>query len=85
MTGPFPETMDYIGHNAPSRIEAEIYDLVVHGEIPDEIAGAWYQSVPDPQYPPLLGTDTYLSGDGMVRMLRFANGHVHFKQRSVRT
>ncbi|PZN34060.1 MAG: carotenoid oxygenase [Proteobacteria bacterium] len=85
MTGPFPETMDYIGHNAPSRIEAEIYDLVVHGEIPDEIAGAWYQSVPDPQYPPLLGTDTYLSGDGMVRMLRFENGHVDFKQRYVRT
>ena len=85
MTTPFPDMMDFQGHNAPSRIECDIYDLVVEGTLPAEFNGNWYQSVPDPQYPPMLGTDTYLSGDGMVRMLHFENGHVDFKQRYVQT
>lgn len=85
MTGPFPETMDFTGHNAPSRLEGDIYDLVVEGQLPEELNGSWYQSVPDPQFPPMLGADTFLSGDGMVRMFRFENGHVDFKQRYIRT
>jgi len=85
MTTPFPQSMDFGGYNAPSRIECEIYDLVVEGTLPAELHGSWYQSVPDPQYPPMLGTDTYLSGDGMVRMFRFGSGVVDFKQRYVQT
>src|SRR5215469_6048751 len=85
MTGPFPDMMDFTGHNAPSRVECEIFDLVVEGHLPQEINGSWFQSVPDPQFPPMLGTDTFLSGDGMVRKFAFANGHVDFKQRYVRT
>src|SRR6185436_21181599 len=50
MTKPFPETMDFTGMNAPVRIEADIYDLVVVGEIPREIHGRWYRATPDPQY-----------------------------------
>ena len=34
MTRAFPQTMDFAGFNAPSRIEADIYDLIVEGEIP---------------------------------------------------
>jgi carotenoid cleavage dioxygenase-like enzyme len=86
MTVPFPPTMDYSGHNLPSRIECDIYDLVVEGNLPAEIRGCWYQSVPDPQYPPKLGKDTFLSGDGMVRRFAFdGEGHVDFKQRYIRT
>jgi carotenoid cleavage dioxygenase-like enzyme len=85
MTTPFPDMMDFQGHNQPSRIECDIYDLIVEGRIPEEFEGSWYQTVPDPQFPPLLGTDTYLSGDGMVRMFRFERGHVDFKQRYVQT
>ena len=85
MTAPFPQAMDYVGHNAPSRVEAEIYDLVIEGALPEDLRGSWYQTVPDPQFPPKLGWDTFLSGDGMVRMFRFENGHVDFKQRYVRT
>ncbi|HSC07005.1 MAG TPA: carotenoid oxygenase family protein [Steroidobacteraceae bacterium] len=85
MTTPFPKSMDFSGFNAPSRVECDVYDLVIEGDLPQEINGAWYQSVPDPQYPPLLGHDTYLSGDGMVRMLRFENGHVDFSQRYIRS
>ena len=85
MTHPFPQSMDFAGHNAPMRIECDIWDLVVEGEIPQEIHGVWYRSVPDPQYPPLHGDDVFISGDGMVNALFFDNGHVDFKLRYVMT
>jgi carotenoid cleavage dioxygenase len=85
MTRPFPQTMDFSGYNAPSRIEADIYDLVIEGEIPAEINGRWYRATPDPQYPPHYEEDTYLSGDGMVSMFAFEDGHVDFKSRYVMT
>lgn len=85
MTKPFPQTMDFAGFNAPSRIEADVFDLIVEGQLPDDIEGHWYRSIPDPQYPPKPGWDTYLSGDGMVSLFRFENGHVDFKQRYVMT
>jgi len=85
MAKPFPNTMDFAGWNAPSRIECDIYDLVTEGELPEEINGNWYRSIPDPQYSPMLGDDTFLSGDGMVSLFRFENGHVDFKMRYVKT
>jgi len=85
MTQPFPATPDFSGHNAPSRVECDIYDLVVEGTLPAEINGNWYRSIPDPQYPPMLGDDTFLSGDGMVSVFRFENGHVDFRMRYVQT
>lgn len=85
MTTQFPASMDFGGFNAPSRIECDVYDLVIEGQLPAEINGSWFQTVPDPQYPPMLGHDTYLSGDGMVRLLRFENGHVDLKQRYIQT
>ncbi|HUN26669.1 MAG TPA: carotenoid oxygenase family protein [Steroidobacteraceae bacterium] len=85
MSRGFPRSMDFSGYNEPSRIECEVFDLVVEGTLPEEIRGSWYQTVPDPQFPPLLGHDTYLSGDGMVRMLRFAGGHVDFRQRYIQS
>jgi len=83
MSNAFPQTMDFTGYNAPSRVECELYDLVIEGELPREIRGAWYQTVPDAQFAPLFADDTYLSGDGMIRMLRFENGHADFAQRYI--
>jgi carotenoid cleavage dioxygenase-like enzyme len=85
MTTSFPETMDYSGFNAPSRVECDLYDLVVEGAIPAEIDGTWYRLTPDPQYPPLFEDDTYLNDDGMISMFRFADRHVDFKSRWVKT
>lgn len=85
MTQAFPDTMDFTGFNAPSRIECDIYDLIVEGQIPDEIEGTWFRCIPDPQYPPMLGEDTYLSGDGMISALRFEHGHVDFQMRYIMT
>ena len=85
MSTPFPNSMDFGGYNAPSRVECDVYDLVVEGKVPQEINGTWYRSIPDPQYSPMLGDDTMLSGDGMVSLFRFENGHVDFKMRYVQT
>ncbi len=85
MTKPFPETPAFTGYNAPSRVEADIFDLEIHGELPAEINGCWYRMTPDPQYPPRLGDDIFISGDGMISCFRFENGHVDYKSRYVRT
>lgn len=85
MTKPFPNTPAFTGYNAPSRVEADIFDLEVSGELPRELNGAWYRLTPDPQYPPRRGDDVYISGDGMMSMFRFEDGHVDYKSRYVRT
>ena len=85
MTTKFPDTFDYAGFNAPMRTECDIYDLVVEGNLPKEINGSWYRTIPDPQYPPMLGHDTYLSGDGMISAFKFENGHVDFKMKYIMT
>ena len=85
MTAPFPNTPTFTGYDAPSRIEGDVYDLEILGDLPAGLDGAFYRVGPDPQYPPRLGDDIYISGDGMVSMFRFENGHVDFRQRYVRT
>ena len=85
MTKPFPNTTSFVGYNAPSRVEADIFDLEIEGELPRELNGAWYRMTPDPQFPPKFGDDIYLSGDGMMSVFRFENGHVDYKSRYVRT
>jgi carotenoid cleavage dioxygenase-like enzyme len=85
MSTPFPNTFDFAGYNAPSRVECDIYDLIVEGKVPEEISGTWFRATPDPQYAPLLGDDTYLSGDGMVSAFIFENGHVDCRMRYVQT
>ncbi len=85
MTTSFPKTPDFIGFNEPVRMEGDIYDLVVEGNLPDRDQRNVLPPTPDPQYPPLLGDDTFLSGDGMVSSFRFENGHVDYKMRYVMT
>ena len=81
----FPELLIYQGYSAPVRIEGDVYDLEVQGKIPVELNGAYYRNSADPQYPPLLGKDIFLNGDGMVHMVRFEHGHADLKTRYVRT
>jgi carotenoid cleavage dioxygenase len=81
----FPDLLVYRGYSAPVRIEADVHDLEVIGRIPHELNGAYYRNSADPTYPPLLGTDIFLNGDGMVHSVRFDNGHADLKTRYVRT
>ena len=81
----FPDLPMFSGVNAPSRIEADIQDLEVIGEIPAGINGAFYRVAADHHYPPRFENDVPFNGDGMVTMFLFENGRVHFKSRYVRT
>jgi carotenoid cleavage dioxygenase len=81
----FPDLLLYRGYAAPVRIEGDVTDLEVVGEIPKELNGAYYRNSADTCYPPLLGNDIFINGDGMVHMVRFENGHADLKTRYVRT
>ena len=81
----FPDLLVYRGYAAPVRIEGEVHNLEVEGTIPPGLNGAYFRNSADPTYPPLLGTDIFLNGDGMLHKLQFDNGHVDLSMRYVRT
>ncbi|MFY9690189.1 MAG: carotenoid oxygenase family protein [Candidatus Acidiferrales bacterium] len=82
----FPDIPIYQGFGAPSRLEADLRDCeVTYGAVPKDLNGILYRCGPDRQYPPLLGDDIFIDGEGMVVMFKFENGHVDYKSRYVRT
>jgi carotenoid cleavage dioxygenase-like enzyme len=81
----FPDKPAFTGLNTPCRIEAVINDLEYEGEMPAGLRGTFYRCGPDPRFPPLLGDDININGDGMVTMFRLGEGHVDFRSRYVRT
>jgi carotenoid cleavage dioxygenase len=81
----FPDLLIYRGYAAPVRIEGDVFDCEVIGRIPPGLEGTFYRNSADPQYPPRLGKDIFLNGDGMVHMVRIEGGHADLKTRYVRT
>lgn len=81
----FPDILVYRGYAAPVRIEGDVFDLEVIGAIPEGLEGTFYRNSADPRYPPRLGTDIFLNGDGMIHMVRIEGGHADLKTRYVRT
>ena len=67
------------------RLEGDIADLEVDGEVPAELNGAFYRVHPDPQFAPKFADDQFFNGDGMISMFRFRNGRVDFRQRYAQT
>lgn len=84
-TANYPDSFDFQGFNVPIGMEFSIDNLPVEGKIPDEIDGVFFRAVPDPAYPPLLGEDTMLSGDGMIGRFRIKGDTVDFALRYVQT
>ncbi|MCB2067448.1 MAG: carotenoid oxygenase family protein [Erythrobacter sp.] len=68
----------------PMRFEADVFECEVEGTIPPELAGGYFRSGGDRQYPS-LEDDIILNGDGMVSAFWFENGHVSFRSRYVQT
>ncbi len=81
----FPDVPAFTGFNTPSRVEADVQDLNVIGEIPKEMNGAFYRVQPEHQYPPKLGDDIAFNGDGMISVFRFKDGRVDYSQRWAKT
>jgi carotenoid cleavage dioxygenase-like enzyme len=85
MSTSFPNLPEFTGLYKPCRIEAEVIDLEIKGELPEGLNGTFYQVAPDPQYPPMLGKDIFFNGDGAVSAFCFQHGKVSLKRRYVRT
>ncbi|KAK2750483.1 hypothetical protein FQN55_002083 [Onygenales sp. PD_40] len=81
----FPATEAFRGFNKPSRLEGDIHDLEVTGQIPTDIDGTFFRIQPDHRFPPIYESDIHFNGDGNVSAIRIANGRAHFKQRYVHT
>ena len=82
----FPDTPNFRGYNQPLRLEVDLRDLeVMEGAVPTDINGNFYRASHDPLYPPMLGDDIFVNGDGVISMFHFENGHVDYKCRYVRT
>ena len=82
----FPNTRNFTGYFAPTRIEADITDLeTISGEVPAELNGYFHRAAPDPQYAPKAGDDIWFNGDGLVTAFHVHQGKVDLRQRWVHT
>jgi carotenoid cleavage dioxygenase-like enzyme len=84
MTQAYPDHPNLNGNYAPLRMECEVNDLIVEGEVPQDLYGSFYRNGPDPQFPP-LGQYHWFGGDGMVHAFHFENGKVSYLNRWSRT
>ncbi|OQU96968.1 hypothetical protein CLAIMM_02973 [Cladophialophora immunda] len=81
----FPATEAFGGFNSPSRIEGDLENLEVTGQIPSDIDGTFFRIQPDHRFPPVYESDIHFNGDGNVTAVRICEGRAHFKQRYVHT
>jgi carotenoid cleavage dioxygenase len=82
----FPDIPLYEGWGRPLRVESTVRGLeLISGHLPEGLEGAWYRGGPDRQYPPMLGDDIFIDGEGMAHMFRFKGGQVDYVSRWVRT
>ena len=84
MTTPYPDHPQLQGNFAPIRMECDIDDVIVRGELPADLDITYYRNGPDPQFPP-RAEHHWFAGDGMVHMFHVENGHVRYRNRWVRT
>jgi len=81
----FPNTPGFTAFNAPYRMNIDIQDPVVEGEIPTDMNGHFYRVQPDFIYPPRYSNDVPFNGDGNVTLFKFKQGSVDVKTRFVET
>ena len=84
MTTPYPDHPQLQGNFAPIRMECDVDDVVVRGELPRDLDITYYRNGPDPQFPP-RHDHHWFAGDGMLHMFRIQNGRVRYRNRWVRT
>ena len=84
MTSPYPAHPQLSGNYAPIRMECDLEDVIVRGELPADLNITYYRNGPDPQYPP-RGKHHWFAGDGMLHMFHIQGGRVRYRNRWVRT
>lgn len=84
MTTPYPDHPQLRGNYAPIRMECDIDDVIVRGELPKDLDITYYRNGPDPQFPPRRDHH-WFAGDGMLHMFHVGNGRLRYRNRWVRT
>jgi carotenoid cleavage dioxygenase-like enzyme len=84
MAQAFPRHEHLVGGFEPLHMECDAHDLVVEGEVPRELNGAFMRNGPNPQYAP-RGDYHLFAGDGMLHGFYLENGRVDYRNRWVRT
>ncbi|MEL7028793.1 MAG: carotenoid oxygenase family protein, partial [Pseudomonadota bacterium] len=85
MSHPFSDNPYLQGHMAPIRMEVDAPDLIVEGDLPEDLNGIFYRNGPDLLYPPRDDAYHWFDGDGMIFAFSFEDGRVHLRNRWVRT
>ena len=73
------------GPFAPTNVEYDADDLVVEGELPADLCGAYVMNGPSQRFEPVNPKYHYYDGDAMMRGIYFRDGRASFRQRWVRT
>ena len=84
MAQPFADHPYLTGHHQPMRFEAHAPDLIVEGELPEDLHGVFYRTGSEPLYDPPEGYH-WFDGDGMVYGFFFEDGRVSMRNKWVRT
>src|SRR5436305_508931 len=80
----WPIARDLAGSDKPCRLEGEVSDLVVLGNLPSNLSGIFYRIMCDPFVPP-HPNNVPIDGDGILSAFLFQDGKVDFKMRYVET
>ncbi|MDX1734714.1 MAG: carotenoid oxygenase family protein, partial [Halioglobus sp.] len=81
---PWPDNPFLQGYYEPITFEATAPELVIEGEIPQDLNGTFYRNGPNPQVPP-KNEYHFFTGDGMIHAFTFDNGRVSHMNRWART
>ncbi len=85
MTRTFPPDEPFLNGNfGPWRMEGDVADCEIAGELPSELHGTLYRNGPNPQFPP-RGSYHWFDGDGMIHAFHFEGRRVRYRNRWVRT
>ncbi|MEL6371250.1 MAG: carotenoid oxygenase family protein [Pseudomonadota bacterium] len=68
----------------PVSEEVESRDLVVHGEVPRDLNGAYFRNGPNPRVEP-KGMHHWFDGDGMLHGIWFDDGNVRYANRYIQS
>ncbi|MEM6707943.1 MAG: carotenoid oxygenase family protein [Pseudomonadota bacterium] len=84
MTTPYPKHPQLKGNYAPLRMECDLDDMIIRGELPRDLNVTYYRNGPDPQFPP-RGWHHWFAGDGMLHQFHIQNGRMRYRNRWART
>ena len=84
LTSKWPLARDPSGSEQLGRFEGEVADLMVLGNIPEEIDGTFYRVMCDPFMPPHPG-NVPTDGDGNISAFRIRKGRVDMKVKYIET